>query len=310
MRRVLVPLDGSESAVSILTDALGLVGSDGTLVLVRVVKHDSVENEQEAIQRSDEYLSEIAKRLRTTGVVVQTETLVGDDVAVTIDDAVMTLHIDIIACATHGRSALDRLIRGSIGWSIVAQSTVPVMIRDCEAPPDWTALRPLQPRILVALDGSERAEAALPLTQDLMREWNAALWLVHVIPSYPVTGFPHTSLAPTAITDHRAHQEADYYLDKIATRLMGAVHTHVLFGPASEHLVAAVRAWDITHVVMTSHGRTGLGDVVFGNTAQDLIEQLHCPIIIIPSHASGLVSEVGVATTSSSNKWRREAIQV
>ena len=250
MRRVLVPLDGSESAVSIVTDALALVGRDGTLVLVRVLKHDSVENERAAIQRSDEYLSKVAQPLQSAGVSVQTATLVGDDVAVSIDDAVMTRHIDIIACATHGRSALDRLIRGSIGWSIVAQSAVPVMVRDCEAPSEWSTILLLQRRILVALDGSERAEAALPLAQVLMREWNAALWLVHVIPSYPITRFPHTSLAPTAVTDHRAHQEAGHYLDTIANRLLGAVHTHVLFGPTSEHLVAAVRAWDITHVVI------------------------------------------------------------
>ena len=41
----------------------------------------------------------------------------------------------------------------------------------------------------------------------------------------------------------------------------------------------------ITHVVMTSHGRTGLSRMIAGDVAADLIERLSLPIVVIPSLA-------------------------
>ncbi|HCG00845.1 MAG TPA: hypothetical protein DEV93_09925, partial [Chloroflexi bacterium] len=40
------------------------------------------------------------------------------------------------------------------------------------------------------------------------------------------------------------------------------------------------------HVVMTSHGRTGLRRAVLGSVADDLIRHLDCPIIVIPALAA------------------------
>ena len=84
MRRVLVPLDGSDLAASIVPEALRVAGSQGELVLIRVVSRD----EDRGVLASDEYLAGLAQSLRTKGVSTQTATLVNGDVAQAIDEAV------------------------------------------------------------------------------------------------------------------------------------------------------------------------------------------------------------------------------
>jgi hypothetical protein len=50
----------------------------------------------------------------------------------------------------------------------------------------------------------------------------------------------------------------------------------------------------VGHVVMTSHGRTGLPRVLLGSVADDLIQQPPCPIIVIPSHALNALENLTV----------------
>jgi nucleotide-binding universal stress UspA family protein len=53
-----------------------------------------------------------------------------------------------------------------------------------------------------------------------------------------------------------------------------------------EALIEAVDDWGITDVVMASHGRTGLARVILGSVADELIQRLHLPIIVIPALAA------------------------
>jgi hypothetical protein len=56
-------------------------------------------------------------------------------------------------------------------------------------------------------------------------------------------------------------------------------------GRPGEALVQVAGDRAITHVVMTSHGRTGLSRVIAGDVAASLIDRLSLPIIVIPSLA-------------------------
>jgi nucleotide-binding universal stress UspA family protein len=296
MRRVLVPLDGSDLAASIVPDALRLAGSHGELVLMRVVSRGGTENEHRAVQASDEYLDGVAQPLRTRGVSVQTETLVNDDVAHAIDAAVPTLGIAMIACATHGQSALRRLIRGSIAWGALAHSTVPILLRhggETAESPDNQDMN-LPRRILTPLDGSTRAEKALLLAQELAAEWQASIWLVQAVPDAlmryrepmipPGVGpYGPPDLSPPYPDTMNAAQG---YLARVANRLPGEIHAEVFTGPPVYTLTALVDEWSITDVVMTSHGRTALAQFFLGGIAYELVHHLRCPVIVVPVTAA------------------------
>jgi nucleotide-binding universal stress UspA family protein len=291
MRRVLVPLDGSPLAASILPDAQQLAGEGGELILIRDPIGSDVEssllglNEEASVQETIADLEAQADQLREEGIRVETHALVMIDPAFAIDTAIRLYGADIVACSTHGRGPLGRLIHGGVVWRALADSPVPVLVRHLNAPSDDGSIFVPERRIMVPLDGSRDAEQAVPLAEELAHEWHASIWLVHVVSSYPITGLPRTDIDPEAASDDQARRSVQAYLEQVATRLTVKVHTHVLFGPVSEHLVAAVQAWNIGHVVMTSHGKTRLQRVLLGSVADYLIQHLECPIIVVPSHA-------------------------
>jgi len=115
---------------------------------------------------------------------------------------------------------------------------------------------------MVPLDGSPRAERALPVAATLAAQWQGALVLVQV--ASDATG-------------------GQAYLDGIAGGLKVPVQTALGHGRIGETLAQLAGERAITHVVMTSHGRTGLSRVIAGDVAADLIERLSQPIVVIPS---------------------------
>jgi nucleotide-binding universal stress UspA family protein len=293
MRRILVPLDGTELAEAILPDAIRLAGPGGELVLIRDVTgpmYDSGYGEYSqryATDVAEEYLNAKAESIRAKGLSVRTETIVLRNIAEAIDRAADEFKADMIACATHGRHRTGLLTWGSIAWKVLANSPVPVLLRHVEhgkaAPSE-----PKGPRqIMVPLDGSGFAEAALPLARSLALEWQAPIWLVQAVPDplQPPALDPYGMITFTQEELEKMRKETEDYLKKVASTLPGEVRTSVMVGPTVDCLVDAVGKLAITDVVMASHGRTGLSRVILGSVADALIQQLYCPIIVIPALA-------------------------
>jgi nucleotide-binding universal stress UspA family protein len=142
---------------------------------------------------------------------------------------------------------------------------------------------------MVPLDGSDYAEQALPLAQQLATEWQASLWLAQSVPQDVLTGASDVTVTPD---DLRVEiQDAYQYLNQVASRQGGEVHMGVFTGRTEVALEGAVGSWAITDIVMASHGRTGLSRVILGSVADALIHQLHCPIIVIPALAAKAVEQ-------------------
>ena len=297
MRRVLVPLDGTPLAASILPDARHLAGESGELILIRDPmgsvgsRAKPASSRAEALQEVLIDLETQAALLRDQGVAVETHALVMIDPAYAIGTATYIYGADMIACATRGRSPMGRLVRGGVAWRALADSPVPVLIRHVDTDAQSQPIVPRSGRILVPLDGSRNAEKALPLAHELAHEWKADLWLVHVVSHFPITELPQTEIAPHAATDCQAEREVHTYLDNLAAHLSGTVQTRVLFGSLAERLIDAARNWDVSHIVMASHGRTGLSRVVLGSVADALIQHLPYPIIVIPSHVAEAIEQ-------------------
>src|SRR5579859_4250184 len=81
MRRILVPLDGSHFAASILPDALRLAGEDGTLILVRDAARPMYDQElgecsrRFALEQAQAYLNGKAREIEQHGVTVEVHVL-------------------------------------------------------------------------------------------------------------------------------------------------------------------------------------------------------------------------------------------
>lgn len=145
-RRILVPLDGSALAESVLEHAarLARLDPDGELVLVEVVQPvtaavwapeaavvaswpsaDLVRRDEE---QAREYLRAVGRRLEAEGLRVQTRVEVAANVASAILEVARAEPADVVALATHGRSGLVRLALGSIADKVVRGSSTPVLL--------------------------------------------------------------------------------------------------------------------------------------------------------------------------------------
>lgn len=292
MRRVLVPLDGTELSASILSDARRIAGPDGTLVLVRdagatVYGSNTLIGISE-LQEADEQLEALSDTLRGEGVNTEAHTLVLVNAADAIDTAAGAYRADMVACATHGRTFMGRVFRGGVAWKALAHSPVPVLLRHVNAnePPSIDSRR----HIMVPLDGSSYSERALPLARQLASEWNADILLVQIIVPPPVPTTPYITASADWQGLPAERQSAARYLNRLAGDAPN-IQTLVRVGDVGDSLLEVVETRGITDVVMASHGRTGLSRMILGSVADELIHSLHCPVIVIPSMAGAQTAE-------------------
>ncbi len=148
-QRILVPLDGSALAESVLAPAASMqavlaTSSRSTLHLTRIVHPDEVQKDARVLEAAQHYLSTVVARC---GLAPETICSVGvhADVAsalIAIAEQGKPVREDVgenrcalIALATHGRSGVQRLVLGSVTERVLSAAMVPLLIVRPLAPP-------------------------------------------------------------------------------------------------------------------------------------------------------------------------------
>jgi nucleotide-binding universal stress UspA family protein len=60
----------------------------------------------------------------------------------------------------------------------------------------------------------------------------------------------------------------------------------VAHGDAASEIVRVARERDIDLIVISSHGRTGFGRMIFGSTAESVVRHAHCPVLVVKPKGS------------------------
>ena len=132
-------------------------------------------------------------------------------------------------------------------------------------------------RIMVPLDGSKFAEAALPLALALSRETKSALHLVTVVE--PVPAFAYEEWASAA------EEWTKEYLSKVtaevASRAGGKVTSEVLSGHVVDALQKEAAGGKVDLVVMASHGRGAISRLWLGSVADRFVRQADRPVLLV-----------------------------
>lgn len=139
-------------------------------------------------------------------------------------------------------------------------------------------------RILVALDGSDVSEQALPHAEALAEKFGSTLVLLRAYPILSSTSVAASSPQdPTQI--HRLEQQvAERYLAWNAERLRAKGHTvetALVAGTPAEEIVDRAKSAAADLIVMTTHGRGGLGRLVFGSVADEVLRKAACPVLLV-----------------------------
>lgn len=150
--RILVPLDGSETAECVFPSLEWLlkVSNVDEVTFIRVVEpfkagmgidgsvppeeREAIDEDAEALAK--DYLAKVAARFETPGVTFIPVVLEGKPAQV-VGDYAAKHEVDLILMATHGYSGLQRILRGSTADGILHAAHVPVLlVRPQDRAPD------------------------------------------------------------------------------------------------------------------------------------------------------------------------------
>jgi len=130
-KRILVPLDGSELAETVLSHIeVMALAHDAEVILLRVLPATGVlpavaEAERSAARKS---LDRAKKRLQEKGINAHTTIRHGEDAATEITDYAEVNDIDLIAMSTHGQSGVGRWIFGGVAEKVLRGTNKPILL--------------------------------------------------------------------------------------------------------------------------------------------------------------------------------------
>ena len=133
-------------------------------------------------------------------------------------------------------------------------------------------------KILVPLDGSALAESAIAKALDVAGP-ESTLTLLRAAEAHTLPGVDPTEAQVEIV------REAEDYLAAVATRLneqgVSRVETSVWYGPAASAIVEAARLRKADLIVMSTHGRSGLGRLILGSVAESVLRGTMTPILLL-----------------------------
>jgi nucleotide-binding universal stress UspA family protein len=148
-KRIVVPLDGSQTAAAVLPAVRELARCSGAeIVLLRVVQGEPaapvitalpppegvVEKHGAAEREATAYVGTVEQSAVGWGVPVRTLVQVGDPASVILDTA-KDLYADLIVMSTHGLGGLRRFFLGSVAERVVRHAEAPVLVFRTPTPP-------------------------------------------------------------------------------------------------------------------------------------------------------------------------------
>jgi nucleotide-binding universal stress UspA family protein len=327
-RSILVPLDGSSIAERALPLAIEV--AQRTRARIRLARvhqtliapvHLGTERLYTSIELATrkserEYLRGWADRLReSSGRPVTAVTLTGS-IAPALEEYVRENSVDLVVMTTHGRGALRRAWLGSIADHMVRSLEIPVLlVRSAETQPAEPPKAQLG-NILVPLDGSPLAEAALEPAMALARVWDVEIGLVQVIE--PLVFPVDSQMLPAMGYDEKLteirREAAKDYLNDIAERIrdegLKASSAPVLGVAVAETLLELARPERYGLIAIATHGRSGLRRMALGSVADKLVRAAEVPVLVCRPMASRKRMSGRTRMVSSAQPRRLEKVVV
>ncbi|HEU5380991.1 MAG TPA: universal stress protein [Ktedonobacteraceae bacterium] len=321
--RILVPLDGSERAERALPVAARLANaSRGSILLLRVatgsidIAWSTLESpilKKEALEaeraQAIDYLAQIAASPELAGISVQTNVQSGVPAACILS-AACDQQADLIILGSHGETGLKRWLLGSVAQHVTRHSPTPVLVlHERGGVPTHLSAEDRQPvSILVALDGSPLAEAALTpaayLSAALSTPAQGALHLALVLPFPDPAEHGQQGIGPTA--REQAKMRAGAYLDMITQRLskgeLATLQLHVTSSIALQRDIADaligmaetgafLEGEEPFHgcymMALATHGRSGVERWVMGSVTERILGATILPLLIVRPQKNG-----------------------
>jgi nucleotide-binding universal stress UspA family protein len=279
-KNILVPLDGSELAEGVLAHVQTMAAAFAARVTLLGVCEPRPQASTNLLDwhlrlaETETYLRRLAAHLQYAGLSVTT-TLGEGGPAERIVEYAAAHQSSLIILSTHGRGGPSAWNVSHIAQKVLQRGITSILLVRAGDSPAVSGEATLYRRIMLPLDGSRRAECALPVATILARHQRARLLLVHVT----TPPFLFHRLAPTAaessstnwLVDHNRAQAARYF-SALLPRISAGVQTLLPVGesvPVALHELAAAEAVDL--VLLSAHGHSAQSQWPYGSVVHNLI---------------------------------------
>jgi nucleotide-binding universal stress UspA family protein len=292
--RILVPLDRSALAECVLPHVSAIGKSfDASILLLTVLEAKENDKKTPSVDpldwqikkaEAEAYLQKIARQMQDTGLQIEAHVLEGKAEQRIIEFA-ENRDINLIILSSHGQSGLSGWNVSSVVQKIILRAYTSLMIVRAYQPVTQDRTEINYRRLMVPVDGSQRAETVLPVASSLASFYDAVLLVVHVVrrPEMPRRTPPAQEDVRLAerLTE-RNQDEARKYLEEIQTRVHGKVQTRLEISDrvnATLHEIAGQEEVDM--VLLSAHGYSGESKWPYGSVVISFISYGNTPLLIV-----------------------------
>ena len=278
-RRILVPLDGSADAETVLDHLQPLLAAGGEVILLHVLPepHPATGEGPEAwlaVQRgADDYLSSVLDR----GLQVPIKTFVDvGDPGDRIVRVASVVKADLVALVTHAWRGLPRVGLGDVARTVLRRAKPAVLF----VPPWRPPAQRLRPKFLFPLEGPgwSRTEVDPIIPVAAARRAEVVLLHVEAPETDPLEGRRTDAPLSLAADDRRRkYREAADYLVSRGVEAQALTAT----GDPARQILEQAKSLEADLVAMSTHGRVGLERLVAGSVAESVIRLAGCPVLIL-----------------------------
>jgi nucleotide-binding universal stress UspA family protein len=308
---ILVPLDGSQLAECVLPHVAAVARSfDAEIILLRILEKNQAGASAQLFDllswqinktRATQYLEKTQGRFQESGLRAKTTILEGLE-AEGITEFAQNQQTKLIVLSSHGRNGVTQWGLSNVTQKIVLNAPTSLLIvraRLSGVTPETTVYR----RLLVPLDGSQRAENVLPVITHLAHFHQAQIHLVQIVQTPEMARqLPPTpedlDLATRLVARNQA--EAGLYLEQVKSRsyLEGLnIQTHLLTtqnAAVALHQLAEQEQIDL--VVLSAHGYSGNHQWPYGSMVNNFILYGKGSLLIVQDQPAKLESQPGGVT--------------
>ena len=247
------------------------------------------ESQQELRQRALNSLEAIADRLRLHSLKVTTAVEFDFPAYEAIVRRAMRIKAELIVVCQHaGRHRAPRLLRLT-DWELVRLSPLPVLL--VKNPHAYR-----HPAVLAAVDPAHTLAKPPQLDREILRMARAVsrglhgtLHAVHAFPRFSSQAQRLKTMASGAVAsdalrqmERRAERAAKAGLERLLKSTpIARSRRYLLAGLPRDAIAAAARSSRSAVVVMGAISRSGLKGVFIGNTAERILDELSCDILVI-----------------------------
>lgn len=240
----------------------------------------------QAVEYAKRYLQRESERVDVSGVTVTTHVEVGNPAEVIVDQA-GKLGADMIAIATHRGSAIARGVLGSVTDRVLHSANVPVLVVHPQGLATFRGNAGAPNAIIVALDGSERSEAAVPAALGIAEACGAEVTFLQSV------RFPYYGGGGPGIEyyggDYGVAEQRREALDSMSRFVKQATEhgikarAHAAVGTPAARIIEEAEGTEGAMVIMTTRGASGIRRWVLGSVTDKVVRSSGRPVLVLRS---------------------------